>query len=139
MINDDNTKIKEWHETQKDLFYEIRKLQPELREALKKVMSLSDRITKDYVLMFAKSYIRLYDLLQDGFMSHRDSAVHSTSADYKHAVKNFEVCCSSSISSLAAFGVKGIIMEKGKPFDGEIYGAVSTQSFDSTRTYVLRA
>lgn len=136
MVYDDNAKIKEWHEAQKGFLDEMRKIQPDLRDALKKITSFSDKITEEYVLRFAESYVRLYNLIHDGVMHHRESAERSCSLDYRRAVKNFEVYRSAVIRDLAAFGVEEIKTKPGSRFDGEIHKAADAENFDSMRARV---
>lgn len=134
-----NTLIKEWHEIQKDLAGGIREAVPVLREALKKIMSLPEKITEDCVLKCAKSYIRLYNLIHDGLTSHRENAAQSSCMDYQRAVRNFEGYCRVIVQELASFGVSEIKTTPGSPFDGGIHEAMNSSSFDSSSARVIES
>lgn len=139
MTDENKALIKEWHEIQKGFVGELREAVPVLRDALKKIMSLPEKITEDFVLKCAKSYVRLYNLIYDGLTSHKENAAQSSCRDYQRVVLNFEGYCRVIVQELASFGVSEIKTKPGSPFDGVIHEAMNTSSFDSSRARVTES
>lgn len=115
--------IRKWHEEQEKMNESLQKMQPAVRELLEGFVSLSDRITENYVLQFARQQIELYDLIADAYDYHRERAAGSGHADYENAVQNYEEYLYAIADALAAFGVEEILSAPGTAFDGGIHEA----------------
>lgn len=131
-------KVRKWHEEQEEIRQSLLKMQPSVRSLMEDFLSFSDRIKENYVLQFARQQIELYDLIADAYAYHKDRAEKRKDEDYRNAVQNYEEYLDMIVDALAAFGIEEIKSEPGCGFDGGIH-ETDTDRFSAKSAAVTRS
>ena len=105
----------------KELEKAMQSVQPAAEQLLKAVLRFREETADAYILPFATSLIRLYELINDAYRYHRPLIEDSTDTDRINAVLNYSDFLYEIEDILARFGVETIVSDPGTPFDGRIH------------------
>ncbi len=113
----------DWINSQNEITGILKSIQPNIATILEAIMNFTKTTDEKFVLRFVDLLLELYNLLYDGYVSHKKYAYTSNDKNYQNAVENYIAYMDSIADIMASFGVEEIYSNPGEKFNPHIHEA----------------
>lgn len=111
----------DWISSQNEITSSLQAIQPDIATILKTIMDFTQTTDEKFVLRLVDLLLELYNLLYDGYVSHKEYAYTSNNKNYQNAVENYVAYMDSIADIMTSFGIEEIYSNPGDEFDPHLH------------------
>lgn len=119
----------DWVSSQNEITSSLQAIQPDVATILKTIMDFTQTTDEKFVLRLVDLLLELYNLLYDGYVSHKEYAYTSNNKDYQNAIENYVAYMDSIADIMASFGVEEIYSNPGEEFNPHLHEVSDQPNF----------